>query len=1141
MRSRHYLPGRLCRVAVTCLVVSCVVSLAFEAVAGTIEIPAWAFVGGNGKIHADPAGVADAGPVVGSGEEEPWGWRLEYEVEYPVSGNYRLFLNYASEEARPIEVLFDGRNVNKVSTGIGTDPKTGEPSAKSSGARSELLLNHFGAPANMSFDRRAKAKVGKHTILLVSATPLPNLVSLRLTTTEPFPEDWQPPKWKVKDISSVPAKYHNLFTQPSNVDATAMRLPVPDPSNPRGGGNIKIDAWTFDRGNIDIHGDANKYANAGPMAGGPDDAEQLDSDGRAVVEYDIEIPADGNYMLKARYASPEARPVEVLVDDKPVGIGFDQATFGTAPGELPICFSGESWAARRSHEFVFNKDGQPIPIPMTAGKRTLKLTRRGPLPNFMYLHLSSADATFPQGWKPAERKTKHLDRVAPEHRASFLPIDGVNVAALRLAVEDTMKDYGEAYPDGQKYLDKLTKLEAQQAAAEKAGPEEQEKAELALEALRSEAMFAHPELNFDKLLFLKTVGGYGHTYHDQHAGGEKGNLCVLSPVKPGGKVTELVPELDGGRFDRFDLSFDATKVVFAYKKPEDRYRIYEVGIDPEAAKMIPGSLRQLTTSEGDPTAVAISENAKQYNVRGFDDMDPIYLPDGRFMFVSTRSAQTVFCAPGTVTTLYSMNADGSNMRRISQGPINETAPSVMNDGRVIYTRWEYVDKGLGNGQALWAIRPDGTGSDHVFKNNTVWPAGMSCARSIPGSPMLIAIGGSHHNTATGAVILVDNRQTRIGKSPMTCITPEIGYGCMDHVPVRFGICTDPYPLSEKFYLVSRNGGLYVMDRWGNRALLYRDPDPDAGIKCVEPFPLRPRHKPVLTGAPSVAGKSSVKTIRTPATLFIQDVYQGMTGIARGRVKYIRVMGVLPWPWNENGMGWVGPDVHRKRVYGIAKVHEDGSAYFQVPPEENIFFQALDENYLMLQHMPTFINMMPGERRSCIGCHEARRRAPAKTKSHPMALNHPPQPLDPLPGDTGPRAIHYMTDVQPILDKNCVSCHDGDKPAGGLALTGEPVGAHALSYSNLRGRGLVSYMNPAYGRAHYRPEPPLTWGSYRSRLTARIGKDPCKSNITKEEFVRITTWNDANIPFYGTYRGKKDPQHKDEPDYWLPPLPVVLAK
>jgi hypothetical protein len=129
----------------------------------------------------------------------------------------------------------------------------------------------------------------------------------------------------------------------------------------------------------------------------------------------------------------------------------------------------------------------------------------------------------------------------------------------------------------------------------------------------------------------------------------------------------------------------------------------------------------------------------------------------------------------------------------------------------------------------------------------------------------------------------------------------------------------------------------------------------------------------------------------------------------------------------------------------------------------------------------------------------------------------------------------MTDVQPILDKRCLSCHSGDKAKAGLVLTGEPTHDRNRSYKNLKGRGLVSYVNCAYGRAHYRPAPPLTWGSNRSKLVVRLSKEPCSSGITEAERVRITTWNDANIPFYGTYRGKRDLKYKDEPDFRSNPL------
>jgi hypothetical protein len=229
------------------------------------------------------------------------------------------------------------------------------------------------------------------------------------------------------------------------------------------------------------------------------------------------------------------------------------------------------------------------------------------------------------------------------------------------------------------------------------------------------------------------------------------------------------------------------------------------------------------------------------------------------------------------------------------------------------------------------------------------------------------------------------------------------------------------------------------------------------------------------------------------------------------------------------------DSHRKKVYGIAKVHEDGSAYFTVPAEENVFFQALDENFMTLQHMPTFINLMPGEQRSCIGCHELRRRAPSVADGRPMAMDHPPQTLVPQPGDTGPRVVHYDADVQPILDKHCIGCHGAEDPEARLDLTGVPTGSYSRSYENFITRGLVAYADCRYGRSNFRAVPPLTHGSHRSKLAQQIRKAPCQADLSREEFIRIVTWIDANVPYYGTYRGRRDPHDKDAPDFRSLPL------
>jgi hypothetical protein len=1142
MRNEWCVSGTSRCLALVVIAVYCIVWPIGRADAGSLVIPAWSFARGNAQIHANPAEFADAGPVVGSGSARPWGHAVEYDVDFPVAGDYFLEIRYASAEARPIEVFFNARNTGRCCQGVtfSATPgvKPGAFTSNSSGARWEGLVNERGKLIVLKVEKK-----GAQTVKLTRLGSLPHLAALRLSTDKAFPEDWNPPCFKVRDIESVPVAFRKAFGPPNGVDVAALRKPVKVEVKPRPAGQFEIGTWTFDRGNARIYASPELYADFGPLIGSDPKSTEP-----GVVEYDIDFPITAEYSLYVKYAAAEARPLDVFVDGKALAKCCFDVTYGSAPYEHPIRFSWDSSSADKKWEHIADKSGRAVKLSLTKGKHTLKLARGGPLPHLVSMRFESSRA-FAKGWEPTPRKVRSLDGVPARQRAAFLPADAVNTAALRLAIGDTIKTFGQQYPGGTQYLRKLSELEAKQDAAQGAGPEGHQKIESELAALRREAMGAHPALKFDKLLFLKrTSGGYGHTYTDQHAGGSGGNICLLSPVSADGKVRNLLPELNGGLFDRFDLSWDAKKVVFAYKKARAKdqkgnqgqvFRIYEIELDPTTGLMKPGSLNQLTFSdEVEANAVKCHAWQRRGSDRGFDDMDPCYLPNGRIVFASTRSQRNTFCGNSSVTTLYVMDSDGTNIRCISASPINETAPSVLDDGRIVYTRWEYVDKGLGNGQSLWAIRPDGSGSDHVFKNNTVRPAGMSNARSIPGSRKMVTIGGTHHFTAVGPVILVDARLGRRGTKAMDSLTPEIGYPCMGHPIRKFGFFMDPYPFSEKFFLVSHQTGvktkkrsqygIYVLDAWGNRAKLVDDPE----LSCFEPIPLRPRRRPMKIAPGEWADAKKPKT----GTLFLQDVYEGMTGIERGRVKYLRVMGVLEQPWGVNAMREVGMnvDVHRKQVYGVVKVPEDGSVLFEVPAEQNILFHALDENYMTLQNMPTFINLMPGERRSCIGCHELRKKAP-KLGVRPTAITRQPQTITPQPGDTGPRIVHYASDIQPILDKHCVGCHGAKNPKGRLDLTGVPTARYNRSYENIIGKGLVSYADCRYGRANFRATPPLTLGSHRSSLVGRILKDPCKAKLSQGEFIKIITWIDANVPYYGTYRGKRELKDKDSPDFRLPPL------
>jgi hypothetical protein len=1131
-RSRRFAPMVFALACVGFLAVSIPSA---QAEGGSLVIPAWSFARGNARIHADPGKYADAGPVVGSGARQAWGWIVEYDVDIPVTAKYTLQICYASSQARPIDVCIDDSDPTDCCMGVTFAPKAaGGPTgltSNSSGARWEGLYRR----GTLTL-QQIELKKGVHTVRLVRRGKLPHIVALRLDTPTEFPDDWKRPEYKVRNIKSVSAEFRKSFPPTGGV----VERPALELAPERSPGSFDIPAWTFDRGNAEIFASPDRYADAGPMAGGgPAGAQQ------ALVEYDMDFPQSGEYTVQFRYSAAEARPADVWFDGKPLGKGCNSVTIGSSRFERPVKLSWSSRIARWEH---LRNRGKLVRLSVTKGKHTLKLARSGGLPYLLAVRFNTQEA-FAKDWTRPERKVKHIDSVPARYRSVFLAPGAVNTAAFRLALADTTEAFGAKYPGGREYVKRLSDLEAKLSAARDASPEIKKEIDDALVALRREAMLDHPELKFDKLLFLKRkVDGYGHTYSDQHRGDMVGGLCVLSPVRPDGKVTKLIPELDGGLFDRYDLSFDASKVVFSYRKnPQAGLRIYEIKLKPSTGVMVQGSLRQLTSGGGDEDAQAIERNTNRIMCVGreFDDMDPVYLPSGKIMFTSTRAMQIVFCAPGaSVTNLFVMDADGKNLRRVSDSPVNETAPSVMDDGRVIYTRWEYVDKGLGNGQSLWAVRPDGTGVDHVYKGNTVWPAAMSSARSVPGCRKIVSVSGGHHFAAVGPVVLVDMRRSRRTTEAMNCITPEVGYPTsMGYPKSKFGVFMDPYPFSEKFFLVSHRlqtdnrrdkkakperYDLYALDGWGNRAKLYGDPN----MGCFEALPLRPRRKPTVVSAMESAGDKE-----GDATLFIQDIYAGMKGVDRGRVKYVRVMGALAWPWNKRGISWRlghNADPHRKRIYGVAKVHEDGSAYFTVPAGENIFFQALDEDFMSLQQMPTFINMMPGENRSCVGCHELRKKAP-NLRTRPVAIKHKPQDLFPQPGDKGVRMVHYASDVQPVLDKHCTGCHGGDKPKGRLDLTGVPTGKWCRSYENLINKRLVSFADCRYGSANFNAVPPLTRGSHLSKMVAHMRKAPCKTKMTRPEFIRIVTWIDANVPYYGTYRGKRDIRDKDCPDFRLPPL------
>jgi hypothetical protein len=359
-----------------------------------------------------------------------------------------------------------------------------------------------------------------------------------------------------------------------------------------------------------------------------------------------------------------------------------------------------------------------------------------------------------------------------------------------------------------------------------------------------------------------------------------------------------------------------------------------------------------------------------------------------------------------------------------------------------------------------------------------------------------------------------------------------------------------HPLDDTFYLVSGNldrpyndvsgYGLILIDIFGNRVLIHKDDE----TSCWQPTPLQTRERPTVL--PTLARNRSDSS--EPATVVMSDVYVGLTGVPRGTIKYLRVMETAARPWAARRF-WDGDSryqqhavvsmntlLHVKRLHGIVPVEQDGSAHFLVPPDKNLFFQALDENFMEVQRMRTFVNFRPGETRACIGCHELRQLAPKRQRI--VALDQPPHPLAPQPGEVAPRPIHYATDVQPTLDRHCVSCHNTDRPDGGIDLSGALTELFNRSYETIVGKDLVKVWrenDPKTGDAS--PIPPYTLGSHASPLITLIRAGHEDVELSTEEFVTLVTWIDANAPYYGSYFGRRNLKYIDHPDFR--PVPTLV--
>ena len=689
----------------------------------------------------------------------------------------------------------------------------------------------------------------------------------------------------------------------------------------------------------------------------------------------------------------------------------------------------------------------------------------------------------------------------------------LKLEALRLAVIDLRSSFGRRYPG--KYVEQLSKL-LRQVAAAAAQPKPPADLAKRVEQLRREALLANPLLSFDKLLLVKRNEksprlGLPQNWQGNCAlprNGFANEIAVLSPIRPDGKLTTLYRPKKGLFVGDVDLRFDGRKMLFSSIGSHNRWQIFEIGADGRG-------LRQVTPG----------------NNPDVDNYDACYLPDGRIIFGSTRCFQGVPCVGGgnQVANLFIMNANGSGIRQLTFDQDHGWCPSILNNGQVLFTRWEYSDSPHYFTRLVMSMNPDGTAQSAYYGSNSYWPNSTFYARAIPGDPdKFVGVVSGHHGVARmGELFLFDPSR---GRNVAEGVVQQIPGRGKKFLPVirdqlvnaswpRF---LHPYPLSEKHFLVScrptdkSRWGVYLVDVFDNMVLVREEKD----HVLFEPVPFRDTKRP-----PVIPDK--VDLSRKDAVVYMTDVYKGggLAGVPRGSVKKLRVY-EFHYAYNRMGghihIGIDGPwDV--RRIRGTVPVEPDGSALFIVPANTPLAVQPLDAEGKALQIMRSWFTAMPGERLSCVGCHERRNDTSPNVRT--MALAGGPSRITPWRGPT--RGFSFAREVQPVLDKYCLACHNGTGKAGKmLDLRASQPGKKGIRHKKGWRGFTASYvaLHPYVRRpgpeSDYHLMPPLEYHADTSELVQMLRKGHGGVKLSPEAWDRLITWIDLNVPDHGTWTEHK---------------------
>ncbi len=702
--------------------------------------------------------------------------------------------------------------------------------------------------------------------------------------------------------------------------------------------------------------------------------------------------------------------------------------------------------------------------------------------------------------------------------------------AMERSIEHLKQNYGSKYPQGNQFLKILNNLKSKYPNPNEwitqAKIQDIPELEKLVNFRKNAIITSNPGIDFDSWISIRRFSDKGKASRRQDrpanwqgltslsgAGRQYHSQIIKFPNIKSSKSPDIIKSHDKW-MGMLTMDFDGKTVMvtsnhISEAKGRKSWDVYEISLKGD-------QIKNLSSHMPDDT----------------DSYDSCYLPDGRLLFMNTSGMQGVPCVTGSdyVGNMHIMNKDGSAVRRITADQDNNWSPTLLHNGRIMFLRWEYTESAHYFSRILMHMNPDGTDQKEFYGSNSYWPNSLFDAKPIPNKPgqFIGVVSGHHGQNRVGELVKFDVNLGRKGTEGAVQKIPGFGKKVEDITKdqlvdnIKTPYFAEPYPINDTYYLSAssitpdrQNMNIVFCDAFDNIIPITAS---DYYI-YAEPNPVKTKTKPPII-------PDRVKLDSPTSIAYISNVYIGkpMEGVPHGEAKSLRVFTSEYSPRNTGSHYAMGMESNwdLKVLYGTVPINEDGSAIFEIPANAPVTLQVLDKEGKAIALMRSWFTAMPGEMLSCIGCHENQNMTPPVKRT--MASRQAPKKIEPFQGPV--RTLSFMNEIQPILDKNCISCHNkesnyakssGDKRFPDFNDRSHPQGAPAPGSKSYW--ALHPYVRRNGPEGNYLGLHPGEFSADTSELVQLLKKGHYNVKLSDADWRSLYTWIDMNVPYLGEWPGQ----------------------